>query len=302
MEKDFEATAFTAPSEIDGRALMWTYESLDEDHELEQFFSRIIGFCHSGVVRDPQSSLASLRSWPVTWALNGFLERTWSSNLVSETIKIRRLAICIKAIGAANLCGAADQILGDFFQHRPALFQSVELGLSLLNWGNNNERKPIFFAQCIISCIIANVPQRNELWFLLTMHHLGISEPVLRGYLDHGDSVLLANQICLARQFVQNYLGLDWGLFLISLFERLQSNYNVQDTLPELQHEFCSLWNEIFEQRRNIGRLVLSGILAKLYPIYFALHGGPANIRVTQFRLCNVPGHLIHSASNVPRG
>src|SRR5260221_3195871 len=81
MEKGFEETALKAPSEIDGHALMWTYESLDAEHELEQFFAGIPGFCSSKVVDNPQSSLGSLRSPTVAWALNGFLERTWSSNL-----------------------------------------------------------------------------------------------------------------------------------------------------------------------------------------------------------------------------
>jgi hypothetical protein len=33
--KEFEETALKAPSEIDGRALMWTFESFDDDHELQ---------------------------------------------------------------------------------------------------------------------------------------------------------------------------------------------------------------------------------------------------------------------------
>jgi len=76
MEKEFEETALKAPSGIDGRALMWTYDSLDEDHELEQFFSGIPGFCSSKVVDNPQSSLDSLRCGRVASALSGFLERT----------------------------------------------------------------------------------------------------------------------------------------------------------------------------------------------------------------------------------
>src|SRR5260221_5991715 len=102
MEKEFEKTALEALSEIDGRALIWTFESLDEDHELEQFFAGLPGFYSSKVVHNPQSSLAGLR-FRVAWALKGFLERTWSSNLVSEAIKIRRLVICIRATDAAHL-------------------------------------------------------------------------------------------------------------------------------------------------------------------------------------------------------
>ena len=297
MEKEFEETALRAPSKIDGRALVWTYESLDEDHELEQFFSGVVGFCNSKVVGDPQSSLDGLRNWPVALALNGFLERTWSSNLVSETIKIRRLVICVRAIDAAHLFHVADYRFNHASLFPPAFCRSVELGHSLISRSNNDDRKTVLFAQSIISCIIANVPQRNERWFSLTMHHLGISEHVLRGYLDHGDSVLLANLIHITRQFVQNVFDTNWGWFPGALFEWLRPNYNVRDTLPKLQHDFCRLWNEIVEQSRGIEHPFLPILLRKFYPIYLAFHAGPAEI--AQYGLCSIPGHLIDSASNL---
>jgi hypothetical protein len=118
----------------------------------------------------------NLRSWTAVWALNTFLERTLSSNLVSETIKIRRLVICVKAIDAANLSKAAYETVRIILKHRFALLQSIELGHSLTSWGDNDDRKSTLFAQGIVACIIANVQQRNERWFSLTMHHLGISE------------------------------------------------------------------------------------------------------------------------------
>jgi hypothetical protein len=226
MEKQFEETALEAPS--DGRTLMWTYDSLDEDHELEQFFSGIPGFCGSKVVDDPQSSLNNLRSWRVADALNGFLERTWTSDLITETNKIWRLVTCVRAIDAAHLSEASSQILNVFFDDRPALFQSVQLGHSLMSRGNN---KNTLFAQGIIACIIAEAPQRNDRWSSLTMHHLGISEPVLQGYLNHGDSLLLANLINFTRQFVRSVFQTNWQGFPLSLFfsagtiERQRSGY-----------------------------------------------------------------------------
>jgi hypothetical protein len=44
---------------------MWTYESLDEDHELEQFLAGIPGFCSSNVVHNPQSSLDNISKMSV---------------------------------------------------------------------------------------------------------------------------------------------------------------------------------------------------------------------------------------------
>jgi len=298
MEKEFEETALRPSSEINGRTLMWTYESLDEDHELEQFFAGIPGFCNSKVVDKPQSSLDSLRSWTSARALIEFLERTWSSNLVSETIKIRRLVICVRAIDAAHLSKAAYQTLAIFFDHRAALFRSVELGHSLISWGNNDDRKTSLFAQYIIACIVVNVSQRNGCWFSLTMHHLGISEHVLRGYLDYGDSMLLASLIHFTRQFVRNFLKANWEEFpLAHVFRWLGPNFNVQNTIPGLQHDFCDLWNEIFRQGDDTNNPVLSFILREIHPIYVALHQD--STLYSQYQLCDISSHRIAPASNL---
>jgi hypothetical protein len=300
MEKEFEETARKAPPEIDGRALMWTYESLDEDDELELFFSGIPDFCSSKVVHDPQSSFEGLRNWRVADALVGFLERTWSSNLISEAKKMERLVICIRATDAAYLSDVAWIILGYFFDHRPALFQSIELGQSLMSQGNNDDNKHTLFAQCIIVCIIAEAPQRNEHWFSLTMHQLGISEHVLQSYLNYGESVQLATLIHFTRQLVRSHSEDHWEGYPRTQFitlSRLVSDYNVQDTLPELQHDFCGLWNEIVLQRRDGDHCVLSDILELICPIYVTLHRGFTED--DRYSLCSIPSHRIHLASNL---
>jgi hypothetical protein len=38
MQKTAEHTALNSSSEIDTHAFMWTFDVLDEDHELERFF------------------------------------------------------------------------------------------------------------------------------------------------------------------------------------------------------------------------------------------------------------------------
>ena len=297
MEKECEQTALDAPSAIDGRALNWTYESLDEDHELEQFFAGISGFCNSTLVHNPHSSLEGLRDFSVASALNRLLERTWSSNLVPETIKQRRLVTCVRAIDAAYLDRAACTILGIFFDRRPALFQSVELGHSLICWGNDDDGKTSLFSQVIISRIISNVPQRNERWFLLTMHHLGISDVVLRSYLDHGNSVSLAILIHLIRHFVHNSFENRWQALSYSHNEWLQLDFDVQNTLPGLQHEFCDLWNEAVLKGRDSANYTLFIILEKVCAIYDTLHQGSTLNH--EYHLCSIPAHRIRSISTL---
>src|SRR5260221_14486803 len=122
------------------------------------------------------------------------------------------------------------RIVDTFFRNQPTLLRSVELGHSLMSWGNNDDRKNALLAQGIIACIITEAPQRNECWNSLTMHQLGISEHVLQSYLNHGDSVLLATLIHFTRQFVCNPPQDFWeSNSLLTLLSRLGTNYNVQD-------------------------------------------------------------------------
>ncbi|KAF8268880.1 hypothetical protein EI94DRAFT_1088295 [Lactarius quietus] len=52
-----EEAALKSPSEIITRAFMWTFDSLDEDQELDLFFSSLPSFCSSKVVKDPLPNL-----------------------------------------------------------------------------------------------------------------------------------------------------------------------------------------------------------------------------------------------------
>ena len=123
---------------------MLTYETLNQGHELEQFFAGIPGFCSSTKVKNPQSSLARLGLWNLTSALDGFLEPTWSSNLVSEGSKMRRFRICVRAIVASRLI-PAHHVLWQFFEQRSELPESFELGHSLTNWDNHGDLKTTLF-------------------------------------------------------------------------------------------------------------------------------------------------------------
>ena len=173
-----------------------------------------------------------------------------------------------------------------------------------MSWGNNGDRNTTLFAQSIISCIIANLPQHNERWFSLTIHHLGISEHVLRCYLGHGDSVLLANLIHFTRQFVRNFFKDNWQSFpLLEILSLLRSNCNVQDTLPSLQHDFCSLWNEVVLQMRDSNHHHFLHILRDFCHIFVPLHQGTIHDFSTHSvstlnQLCSIPSHRVESASN----
>jgi hypothetical protein len=60
MVRHFEASAKKQNWTMDARALAWTLDSLDEDHELEQFAAGIPGLFVSNAVEQPADMLASI--------------------------------------------------------------------------------------------------------------------------------------------------------------------------------------------------------------------------------------------------
>jgi hypothetical protein len=109
---------------------------------------------------------------------------------------------------------------------------SPEIGRILRRWHNSTDSSII--GSCIIARIIASVEKRDDTWMALARSQLGVTEEVLRGYLKDGDSVLLANLIKTTRLFLEKRLQFDGIL-------RSISGFNVKGTLPELQHDFCTL-------------------------------------------------------------
>src|SRR6202012_4172963 len=95
-------SALNSSSEIDTRAFMWTFDCLDEDHELERFFSGLPSFRSSKVVDDPLPSLTEEDKWKLYMAIRGLLDRTFSSDLLPAPVKNRRALICAKAIDPAH--------------------------------------------------------------------------------------------------------------------------------------------------------------------------------------------------------
>jgi len=95
-----EEYASELPDEIDYRALSWTFDSLDEDRELEQFFDGIPGFCHSPAIDNPVGGFIAGNREKLSNSLTGLMDRTLPSSLVPESVKQRRITVCTKAMDA----------------------------------------------------------------------------------------------------------------------------------------------------------------------------------------------------------
>jgi hypothetical protein len=291
---------------IDRRVLKWTFDALDADDELEQFFDGIPGFCNSRMVDGPRNILSTLSHRRLEDALSVFRSRTLSSRLLSETVRERQLTVYMNAAQALGLPIPTFDFLSEIFKQgmdRVSL-RSVQLGHSLRSRCSNSDQKLALYAQGIVAGIIANAPERNYRWKALVMGQLGISEDVLQDYLTHDDSVFLANFIYIIRQFFRFYQGNRRVSAALDLILPAISGFDVQDTLPELQHDFCALWNEIvLEERKGVGSMVLGNILRPIEYIHIALHrrtdaGGilAAKFGSTSllYPLCNTPDHHSH--------
>jgi hypothetical protein len=181
---------------------------------------------------------------------------------------------------------------------------AVEIGHFLRQWDRGHRESLTLERRSIIGRIVSGALKRDDRWKALTLDHLGVSEHVLEDYLVHGDSVLLANLIHflhMIRQVISDWLPIPDLLVL--------SEFNIQNTLPELQRDFCVLWNELVTESQNSRTYGISvRILWGVRQAYINLHRGTdaavtafsdstswtaaVLFRPSSYPLCNIPGHL----------
>jgi hypothetical protein len=320
LVKTAEETARGLGSAIDGRALLWTFGSLDEDHELERFFAAIPGFCSSIVVADPVGSFIKPNDKELSAALIGFMERTLSSNLISESVRQRRIVICRMAVDATSLSASQqimDRVLLGTWDKQ---LYSLDFGLSAKRWGNINNPRITFRARSVVALVLSRAQERDERWFSLAIDQFGVSRSVIQQYLLHGESVLLANLIVISREiFLFHSRNGDWPFFYGVSIRTLEatSRFDAKRTLPELQHGFCDLWNRLVLTAQN-GKdrhtsLTTARMLKRIRKVYIALHDetgamkatlsistnddDPILNQVSSYPLCNAHGHVSTLAS-----
>jgi hypothetical protein len=284
-------------SRFDGDVLKRTLDMSTSDDDLEQFFEAIPGFRASKIVDNPRHCLDVLGLPRLAEALIGFWNRTLSSNRVSESVKVRRLVVCVRVIEAADLSIAVPQILHLLFGDLDGVLRSVEIGHCWRTFRNGSVAS---LSRGIIAGIISNA-ERNDRWFMLAMDELGISEGVLRDYLAHGDSVLLANLIHISRHFLHTLQhDLDLTRKSSSILSSL-SEFDILNTLPELQRDFCGLWNEVVQQAwsSEADDNPFIDILVEIQRLYVDLHG--TNIALGYF-FTSATGHddLFHQPASYP--
>jgi hypothetical protein len=299
--KTAEEIALRQASEIDVRVLQSTFDALDETGAQEEFFGAVPGFFESELVNGVKEHLTDDFRDKFMAALNRFLERTLSFSSVSEPVKSRRLNICLDAARAALGFDGVSQIFRDILNGRwPELIQSVEMVQTLRNWGNKNDEQFTPYLQRIVAQAVVDVRERDYRWMSLVKAEFAVPDPVLRSYVPHGDSVLLAILIHVTRQAFHTGSWTPWVLSSLS-------GFNIRDTLPKLQHAFCALWNDIILQARDQEEdNTYVRILREIRHTYIDLHRGtdaaptfpaathyfdPVLVQPSSYRYCSIASH-----------
>ena len=288
---------------------------VDEDHELERFFSGLPGFHNSNVLKQPLHDLNDQQMKRLLEAVIRLLDRTFSSNSLPDQVKFRRADICDNAINLVGSryefhhivhCLASEDGYGpvqstkivDFVRHRG---------------GGKGELSPL--DQVIFSIVVARVQQRDDSWFILASDQLGIPETVLRLHAAHGDDLSFAILMYITRKQFYHFRQSLWPTIVILGILDAASKFNVEDSSPELQHEFCALWNQLVRKAQDEDKeSIPMFILKPIRHVYIRLHQG-TNCAPTRFSastthendilddpnsypMCNLTGHVHNRSSS----
>jgi Family of unknown function (DUF6535) len=296
VDEAAEETASERSSEIDIQILDWTINALGDDDSLKSFFEAIPGFFNSKYVNHLEGVFPAELREKFTDTLGGFLSRTWSSNSVDDSEKVRRIDISLNAIN--QISETSDRfILHNILSklRDDEVPQTVETAHSLARWFTNNNEDIPAVAQRVIAGTLVNARERNDNWVKLAAQVFGLPEQDLRDKIALGDdSVLLSIFIQVTRQSLHTHYS---NHVVLETLTKL----DIRNTHPRVQHDFCMLWNEIVQEARNRGpRSTPVLILRTIRQHYIALHQG-TDAAPTAFSASTYEHHgILHEPSSYP--
>jgi hypothetical protein len=224
-------------------------------------------------------------------ALNRLMGRTLSLNSVTESVKSRRVIIC-RDIMSMIPCPDYDLPYNLRFQLDKAPV-SIERLQVMARWFSNLSRNVSRFAQIRVTKAHFRIQERDDRWITLASIACGLAvHDIERNVALGGDNMLLATLICISRQAIHSC---EW--YMLAFLDEL-AQIDIRRTLPGLQHDFCTLWNELVQEAKKTPELIpeifvyswgdqpllleryktalggLVGILRQIRHLYIALHQG----------------------------
>jgi hypothetical protein len=316
LQKTAEHTAQDLPSEVDIRTFMRMFESLKDDDELERFFAGLPGFGYSRVVHNPMLRLTPEQKLRIWEEMTEFMDRTLASDLLPESVKNRRAIICAKAIDPVHFPKAVQWMFDKIVsEDQYGSLLTPEIGHIVKGWGNSQDQENNLLVKATVSGIVASAQRSNDRWFTLAFNAFEVRKSVLRNYATQGDNLSLAVLIHVTRHHFHLFREQNWQ-HKFSFILETASEFNVRDTSPKLQHDFCVLWNEIVRQAKaDHNVLIPKYILRRIRNIYIALHENTdaAPTRFSSFTSddarillmpssyteCSIPGHHPDLATHI---
>ena len=147
--------------------------------------------------------------------------------------------------------------------------QSAEIAHLVRGWDDGKGEYTTTIIGAIVSSVVARAQRRDDLWFAMAAEELGVPESVLRNHATHGNDLSLAILIHVVRKQLTLFQDQHWPLYGFSEVLEAASKFDVLDTSPELQHEFCALWNQV---TRGAGDMASWYILRPIRNVYLTLH------------------------------
>ncbi|KAH8986147.1 hypothetical protein EDB92DRAFT_1880910 [Lactarius akahatsu] len=187
--------------------------------------------------------------------------------------------------------------------------QSAGIARLVRGWDNPKDVHMTGLISAIVSSVVARAQRRDDQWFAIASDELLIPGSVLRDYAARGDSLSLTIFIHIIRRQFNNFFKPSWPRIEFSRVLETAPRFDVQDTTPELQHEFCALWNQIVLKAQNDDdEAIALYIIRRIRDVYVALHQGtdsaptrfsastrnwePMLRHPSSYPVCNVAGHI----------
>ena len=293
MEKRAEETMLKQSSEIDiHHTLGWTINSLGDDDSLEKFFEAIPGLFNSKLLKDLEIMFPEDLFGPFWGALYGLMDRTLSSNSDTGSTKSRRIRIC-EDIMSKIPC--PESYMSDIYRpHFDQVQVSIQSLEAMAQWFPHKSLNVSYAAQIGVAKNLARVQERDDRWVALASEMYGL--PDVKTAALSWDDAMLAVLIRVCRDVKHSdELGL----------VEAATRFNILRTLPELQHKFCTLWNDLFKEARSFNIPV--HILRLIRRHYIALHPGtdagrtailsptdpddPILLHESSYPRCNIDSH-----------
>ena len=211
-----EDTARGRPWGMDARALAWTLDTLDEDHELEQFMAGIPEFYQSKALTTAKAILGSLSGrngykTMLPWKILEVVEYANDDNHYPLDVRQRRTSACLTAL--YFLPGAVHDILSAF-RHASSYPPQLEVSLpfTLESWSiaaklsTHVDNDVALAARCVAAVTAtqttfsdtfrATALREDEGYLPILVRQLGVQEHALHAYLaGNGEDIRLTNLV-----------------------------------------------------------------------------------------------------------